>query len=218
MKLTVPVTGFEEVIVAVKVNGVPDATFVEETDSAVVVGTGPPPPPPTICALPPPQPSAANTTSVSASPVAMRRGFCAVKSIKARKVRTKAQLKAAHPRGADSVNRTAPSFFALVIALVVPEGADTAIVRVDSAAVLFERATELGANMQVVPRRLKGVQVRLTLLLRLLDGVSVSVEVPDCPAVIVTGLGLSDREKSGVMTVKPLLWAEALRNCCLHCN
>ncbi len=133
-----------------------------------------------------------------------------MKSIKARKVRTKAQLKASHPRGADSVNRTAPSFFALVIALVVPEGADTAIVRVDSAAVLFERATELGAKCKFFQGDLKECRVRLTLLLRLLDGVTVSVKVPDCPAVIVTGMGLSDRVKSGVMTVKPLLWAEAL--------
>jgi hypothetical protein len=109
-----------------------------------------------------------------------------------------------------NASRMAPSSFIAEVAATGAEGGSVVNVRLAVPEVLFERLKEVGTTAQVVPSIFGTVQARFTVLLDVLKGAIVSTEPPLCPAVIETEVGLGKTLKSGVMTVKPLLWAEAL--------
>jgi hypothetical protein len=99
------------------------------------------------------------------------------------------------------------------IAVVAATGADggsvvNVILAVPEA--LFERLTEAGTIAHVVPSIFCTLQARFTVLLDVLKGAIVNAEPALCPAVTEIEVGLGETLKSGVMTVKELLWAEAL--------
>jgi hypothetical protein len=106
--------------------------------------------------------------------------------------------------------RMVPGVFMAEAAGTAAEGGSVVNVRLAMPEVLFERLTETGRTAHVVPSIFGTVQARFTVLLDVLRGAIVSTELPLCPAVTETEVGLGETLKSGVMTVKPLLWAEAL--------
>jgi hypothetical protein len=106
--------------------------------------------------------------------------------------------------------RVAPGIFIAEAAATGTDGGSVVNVRLAVPEVLFERLTEAGTTAHVVPSIFGTVQAKFTLLLDVLKGAIVSTEPPLCPAVTETEVGLGETLKSGVMTVKALLWAEAL--------
>jgi hypothetical protein len=208
-KLTVPVTVFDELIFAVRVSGDITGTLVEEITRDVVVSAGPPPPPPppppTTCGFPPPQPRATTTTDANASPVAIRKRLLALRSERISGAAMKLQLSATDAHRPDSRIQPAPRFFMIAIAVVVLEGPVTEIVNVEVPGTLLESPTEEGESAHVAPTKAGMAQLKFTLLVMLVAGVRVSTALPDCPATIVTRLGLGTTEKSGRITFTTLL-------------
>jgi hypothetical protein len=102
-------------------------------------------------------------------------------------------------------SQVGPVLLTEAIAVVVLDAPFNEIVKVEDAGTLFARFNNEGEIVQVAPTSVGSEQVRFTVLLELLAGVTVIVEAPDCPPVMVNDVGFGDIEKSGVITFTTLL-------------